>query len=203
MSQRMRDPDQKKARELKRDHRVMPLRGDKSMRKTWRQKKALASRRMRRLQTAGLRRHDEPADDLTSGVNEVASQRRWNAREGWRSRTRATLGHPEEPDGTLACTYLAQHRGQGGSTLTTSPNRRSRHGEPCAAPQNKAMKLTKLSAAPLLGRQGRHVGRCRLVPAQASMDAGTASQLIASVLRTHGAGCAGLPGAREAGGESV
>ncbi len=52
---------------------------------------------------------------------------------------------------------------------------------------NKAMKLTKLSAALLFGRQGRLVRRCRLVPALARMDAGTASQLIASVRPTHGA----------------
>ena len=48
------------------------------------------------------------------------------------------------------------------------------------APPNKRMKLTKLSAAPLLGR------RCRLMPALAGMDAGTASQLIRGVLRTWG-----------------
>jgi hypothetical protein len=42
-------------------------------------------------------------------------------------------------------------------------------------PPNKGMKLTKLSAAPLRGR------RCRLMPAPAGLDAGTASQLIPSV----------------------
>ena len=48
-----------------------------------------------------------------------------------------------------------------------------------SVPPNKAMKLTKLSAAPFRGR------RCRLMPAPAG-DAGTASQLIAGVRRTHG-----------------
>jgi len=43
------------------------------------------------------------------------------------------------------------------------------------APPNKRMQLTKLSAAPLLGR------RCRLMPAPARSDAGTASQLIRGV----------------------
>ena len=46
------------------------------------------------------------------------------------------------------------------------------------APPNKAMKQTKLSAAPWLA------WRCRLMPAEASVDAGTASQLIAGVRRT-------------------
>ena len=46
------------------------------------------------------------------------------------------------------------------------------------------MKLTKLSAALLHGRLAWPVGRCRLVPAQAGVDAGTASQLIAGVRRT-------------------
>ena len=44
-------------------------------------------------------------------------------------------------------------------------------------PPNKGMKLTKLSAAPLLGR------RCRLMPAPAGLDAGTASQPIPGVMR--------------------
>ena len=44
------------------------------------------------------------------------------------------------------------------------------------------MKLTKLSAAPLPG------WRCRLMPAPARMDAGTASQLIRGVRRTMEAG---------------
>ena len=57
---------------------------------------------------------------------------------------------------------------------------RAINGE-AARPPNKAMKQTKLSAAPLLGRQGSHLRRCRLMPAPAGSDAGTASQLIASV----------------------
>jgi hypothetical protein len=47
-------------------------------------------------------------------------------------------------------------------------------------PPNKRMKLTKLSPAPLRGR------RCRLMPAPARMDAGTASQLIRGVRPTRG-----------------
>jgi hypothetical protein len=43
------------------------------------------------------------------------------------------------------------------------------------ASSNKGMKLTKLSAAWLRGRT------CRLMPAQAKLDAGTASQLIPGV----------------------
>ena len=43
---------------------------------------------------------------------------------------------------------------------------------------NKRMKLTKLSPASFRGR------RCRLMPALARSDAGTASQLIRGVLRT-------------------
>ena len=54
-------------------------------------------------------------------------------------------------------------------------------------PPNKAMKLTKLSAALWHGRHEELVGRCRLVPAVAWLRAGTASQLIASVRRTRGA----------------
>jgi hypothetical protein len=58
-------------------------------------------------------------------------------------------------------------------------------------PPNKGMKLTKLSAAWFRG------WTCRLMPAPAGMDAGTASQLIPGVRRTwhrHGtwAGLAGL-----------
>ena len=45
-------------------------------------------------------------------------------------------------------------------------------------PPNKRMKQTKLSPAPCRGR------RCRLMPAPAGMDAGTASQLIRGVGRT-------------------
>ena len=45
-------------------------------------------------------------------------------------------------------------------------------------PSNKGMKLTKLSAAPLLDR------RCRLMPAPSRLDAGTASQLIPGVRQT-------------------
>ena len=45
---------------------------------------------------------------------------------------------------------------------------------------NKGMKLTKLSAAPFRGT------KCRLMPAPSGMDAGTASQLIPGVRRTHG-----------------
>jgi hypothetical protein len=51
-------------------------------------------------------------------------------------------------------------------------------------PPNKRMKLTKLSAAPLLGR------RCRLVPAPSRMHAGTASQLIRGVRWTRWSGSA-------------
>jgi hypothetical protein len=47
-----------------------------------------------------------------------------------------------------------------------------------AGPSNKRMKLTKLSPAPFRGR------RCRLMPAPARMDAGTASQLIRGVRQT-------------------
>jgi hypothetical protein len=47
-----------------------------------------------------------------------------------------------------------------------------------ATPPNKRMKLTKLSAAPWL------VWRCRLMPAPAGTDAGTASQLIRGVRPT-------------------
>ena len=53
-------------------------------------------------------------------------------------------------------------------------------------PPNKAMKLTKLSAALWHGRHEELVGRCRLVPAVAWLRAGTASQLIAGVRRTEG-----------------
>ena len=45
---------------------------------------------------------------------------------------------------------------------------------------NKGMKLTKLSAAPFRG------AKCRLMPAPAGLDAGTASQLIPGVRRTCG-----------------
>jgi hypothetical protein len=45
-------------------------------------------------------------------------------------------------------------------------------------PPNKRMKLTKLSPAPFRG------WRCRLMPALAGLDAGTASQLIPGVRRT-------------------
>jgi hypothetical protein len=45
-------------------------------------------------------------------------------------------------------------------------------------PQNKRMQLTKLSAAPWPAR------RCRLMPAPARSDAGTASQLIRGVRQT-------------------
>src|SRR5512143_2947238 len=56
------------------------------------------------------------------------------------------------------------------------------------APPNKGMKLTKLSAAPTLAPQAALGRRCRRMPAPANgMDAGTASQLIPSVLADHGA----------------
>ena len=46
-------------------------------------------------------------------------------------------------------------------------------------PPNKRMKLTKLSPAPFRGR------RCRLMPALARWDAGTASQLMRRIRPTH------------------
>src|SRR5512147_1686195 len=46
------------------------------------------------------------------------------------------------------------------------------------------MKLTKLSAASLHGRPAWLSLRCRLMPAKARIDAGTASQLIPGVGRT-------------------
>ena len=52
------------------------------------------------------------------------------------------------------------------------------------AQSNKAMKLTKLSAALWYGQHGMHVGQVPPRARAASMGAGTASQLIASVLRT-------------------
>jgi len=51
-------------------------------------------------------------------------------------------------------------------------------GGQAAMPPNKGMKLTKLSAAPLLEPQ------CRLMPAPSRSDAGTASQLIPGVRPT-------------------
>jgi hypothetical protein len=54
----------------------------------------------------------------------------------------------------------------------------------CAGPPNKGMKLTKLSAAPEHGRPAWLSLRCRLMPAPARMDAGTASQLIPGVGQT-------------------
>jgi hypothetical protein len=51
-------------------------------------------------------------------------------------------------------------------------------------PSNKGMKLTKLSAAPEHGRLAWLPLRCRLMPAPAGLDAGTASQLIPGVGRT-------------------
>ena len=49
-----------------------------------------------------------------------------------------------------------------------------------SAPLNKLMQMTKLSAAPWPAR------RCRLMPAPARSDAGTASQLIRGVRPTRG-----------------
>jgi len=54
----------------------------------------------------------------------------------------------------------------------------------CAAPSNKGMKLTKLSAAWL------PEWTCRLMPAPSRQHAGTASQLIPGVLRTEMRGAA-------------
>jgi hypothetical protein len=51
---------------------------------------------------------------------------------------------------------------------------------------NKGMKLTKLSAAPTLAPQAALGRGCRLMPAPARSDAGTASQLIPGVRRTRG-----------------
>jgi hypothetical protein len=51
-------------------------------------------------------------------------------------------------------------------------------------PSNKGMKLTKLSAASEHGRLAWLSLRCRLMPAPARMDAGTASQLIPGVRQT-------------------
>jgi len=55
-------------------------------------------------------------------------------------------------------------------------------------PSNKAFKLTKLSPAPSLERQERLDRRRRLVPAPTRADAGTASQLNASVRPTRAEG---------------
>jgi hypothetical protein len=53
-----------------------------------------------------------------------------------------------------------------------------------SVPSNKGMKLTKLSAAPTLAPQAALGRRCRLMPAPAGLDAGTASQLIRGVRPT-------------------
>jgi hypothetical protein len=51
-----------------------------------------------------------------------------------------------------------------------------------AAPQNKEMKLTRLSPAPTLAPQAALSRRCRLMPAKSATAAGTASQLIRRVI---------------------
>jgi hypothetical protein len=60
--------------------------------------------------------------------------------------------------------------------------------EGVTAESNKGMKLTKLSAAPMCARPALLGRRCRLMPAPARSDAGTASQLIPGVRRTRGRG---------------
>jgi hypothetical protein len=69
-------------------------------------------------------------------------------------------------------------RGNGAVKLLPARQRRS------GVPPNEGMKLTKLSATPMCARPGLLVRRCRLMPAPARMDAGTASQLIPGVRRT-------------------
>jgi hypothetical protein len=51
---------------------------------------------------------------------------------------------------------------------------------------NKRMQLTKLRAAPEHGRLVWLSSACRLIPAKAGVDAGTASQLIRRVRRSPG-----------------
>jgi hypothetical protein len=66
----------------------------------------------------------------------------------------------------------------GGGTESSARNRLHRLSGERAAPPNKRMQLTKLSAAWL------PEWTCRLMPAPARSDAGTASQLIRSVRPT-------------------
>ena len=66
--------------------------------------------------------------------------------------------------------------------MTAEEREAAREWDRGREPSNKRMKQTKLSAAPW------PEWRCRLMPAPAGLDAGTASQLIRGVRRTNGRG---------------
>ena len=63
-----RDPKAKKLRELRRDHRVLPLQGDKTLRKAWRRKKAHAVRKVRHHEATALRTASEDPDAVDDAV---------------------------------------------------------------------------------------------------------------------------------------
>jgi hypothetical protein len=77
--------------------------------------------------------------------------------------------------------------------MTAEERQAAREWDRRREPSNKRMKQTKLSPAPFRGR------RCRLMPALARSDAGTASQLIRGVRWTQPEVCSPHPGRRVAG----
>jgi hypothetical protein len=101
-----------------------------------------------------------------------------STRLDWPGLARRSLVESQEPPQRVELTFATSREPwRGGECHRQPTNARANEGD-SARPQNKGMKLTKLSAAWL------PEWTCRLMPALAGSDAGTASQLIPGVRRT-------------------
>ena len=114
------------------------------------------------------------------GVNGAgrAGASRWRPQNGSERTSEVDAGAPRVRGMGAGASPLAGRRGRIVAAMESSAVCPALHESGRDGPPNKRMKLTKLSPAPFRGR------RCRLMPAPAGLDAGTASQLMRGVLRT-------------------
>ena len=115
------------------------------------------------------------------GVNGVgrAGASRWRPQNGSERASEVHAGAPRVRSMGAGASPLAERGGGRVAAMESSAVCLALHEIGRDGPPNKRMKLTKLSPAPFRGR------RCRLMPAPAGLDAGTASQLIRGVRPTH------------------
>ena len=107
-----------------------------------------------------------------------AGASRWRPQNGSERISEVHAGAPRVRGMGVGASPLAGRRGRIVAAMESSVVGLALHESGREGPPNKRMKLTKLSPAPFRGR------RCRLMPALARSDAGTASQLMRRVRRT-------------------
>ena len=107
-----------------------------------------------------------------------AGASRWRPQNGSERASEVHAGAPRVRSMGAGASPLAERGGRRVAAMESSAVCLALHEIGRDGPPNKRIKLTKLSPAPFRGR------RCRLMPAAARLDAGTASQLIRGVRRT-------------------